>query len=54
MLSSGDREHLMFNIINVLDVVLYLSEDSQSKMIVSSIENIIYNIARFDYEKWAK
>jgi hypothetical protein len=54
MLSAQDREFLRVNIVSALDLVVHLSEDPQSKVIVSSIENIIYNIAQCDYEMWAK
>jgi len=54
MLSPQDREFLRLNIVPALDLVVHLSEDPQNKVIVSSIENIIYNIAQCDYEMWAK
>ena len=52
--SAEDREFLKNNIINALDAVVHLAADSQSKVIVSSMENVIYNIAQCDYEIWAK
>jgi hypothetical protein len=54
MLSPQDREFLRVNIVSALDLVVHLSEDPQCKVVVSSIENIIYNIAQCDYEMWAK
>ena len=36
-----------------LDNVVHLN-DAKSKVIVSSIENIIYNIAQLDYAGWAQ
>jgi hypothetical protein len=37
-----------------LDAVIHLSEDLHAKSIVSSIENIIYNIAQCDFIEWSK
>lgn len=44
----------MTNIISGLDMVIHLAEDPASRMIVSSIENIIWNIAQCDYNEWFK
>jgi len=52
-LSQQDRDFLKFNIVSALDAVIHLVEDPQGKVIVSSIENIIYNIAQCDYDVWA-
>ncbi len=40
-----DREFLKTNVVSALDVVVHLAEDANGKVVVSSIENIIYNIA---------
>lgn len=40
------------DIFGALDNVVHLT-DPQSKVIISSIENIIYNIAQLDYASWA-
>jgi len=40
------------NIFGALDNVVHMT-DPGSKVIVSSIENIIYNIAQLDYTAWA-
>lgn len=40
------------DIFGALDNVVHLT-DAKSKVIVSSIENIIYNIAQLDYASWA-
>ena len=41
----------MQNIFEAMDNVVHLT-DATSKVIISSIENIIYNIAQTDYEVW--
>ena len=41
------------DIFGALDNVVHLT-DPQSKVIISSIENIIYNIAQLDYASWAQ
>lgn len=53
-LSAQDREFLRVNIVQALDCVIHLSEHPDTKVIVSSIENIIYNIAQCDFEEWSK
>jgi len=44
---------LKSEIFGALDNVVHLT-DSSSKVIVSSIENIIYNIAQMDFNNWAQ
>ena len=41
----------MANIFEAMDNVVHLT-DAASKVIISSIENIIYNIAQTDYATW--
>ena len=54
MLSMQDRQFLMANIISALDMVVHMAEDPTFKVIVSSIENIIWNISQCDYGEWIK
>jgi hypothetical protein len=51
-ISESDRQMLKQNIFGALDNVVHMT-DPGSKVIVSSIENIIYNIAQLDYTAWA-
>lgn len=51
-MSQADRQMLKQDIFGALDNVVHLG-DTKSKVIVSSIENIIYNIAQLDYASWA-
>ena len=53
-LGTQDRDFLKLNIVGALDHVVHLVETQAGKLIVSSIENIIYNIAQCDYEVWYK
>ena len=41
----------MVNIFEAMDNVVHLT-DAGSKVIISSIENIVYNIAQTDYAVW--
>lgn len=41
----------MQNVFDSLDSVIHITE-GENKVIVSSIENIIYNIAQTDFELW--
>ena len=41
----------MENVFDSLDNVVHFT-DGENKLIVSSIENIIYNIAQTDFEQW--
>ena len=51
MILEGDKTFLKSNIIDALDSVID-SDDPQSKVVISSIENIIYNIAQLEYDTW--
>ena len=48
-LTDGDKQFLMQNVFDSLDSVIHITE-GENKVIVSSIENIIYNIAQTDFE----
>ena len=52
-ITIDDRNMLKTDIFGALDNVVHLT-DAGSKVIVSSIENIIYNIAQLDYTSWAQ
>ncbi len=51
-ITQVDRNMLKQDIFGALDNVVHMT-DPASKVIVSSIENIIYNIAQLDYTSWA-
>ena len=53
-ITPGDREFLKAHVVEALDMVVHLAEDQQAKVIVSSLENVIWNIAQCDYETWSK
>jgi hypothetical protein len=44
-ISQGDREFLQAHVVQALDMVVHLAEDQAAKVIVSSLENVIWNIA---------
>ena len=48
---EGDKNFLKSNIFDALDSVVHL-EDQKGKVVISSIENIIYNIAQLEYATW--
>ena len=48
-LSDSDKQYLMQNVFDSLDNVVHFTE-GENKLIVSSIENIIYNIAQTDFD----
>ena len=50
-LHANDKQHLMASIFDALDNVVHLT-DAGSKVIISSIENIIYNVAQTDWPAW--
>ena len=52
-ISLADREMLKRDIFGALDNVVHL-DDPKSKVLISSLENIIYNIAQLDYASWAQ
>lgn len=41
------------DIFGALDNVVHMT-DASSKVIISSVENIIYNIAQLDFASWAQ
>jgi hypothetical protein len=49
----ADREVLKQDIFGALDNVVHLT-DQRSKVIISSLENIIYNIAQLDFASWSQ
>ena len=49
----NDKQYLMANIFEAMDNVVHLT-DASSKVIISSIENITYNIAQTDYATWSQ
>jgi len=51
-ISSHDKHTLKQEIFGALDNVVHLT-DAHNKVIISSIENIIYNIAQLEYASWA-
>ena len=48
---EGDKSFLKTNIFDALDSVVHM-DDKKGKVVVSSIENIIYNIAQLEYATW--
>lgn len=55
-MSAQDKEYLKQNVLLALDATVPVSDtlqqDQSNKVIVSSLENIIYNIAQLDYLQW--
>ena len=51
VLGDAEKGYLKQNIFQALDAVVHLT-DHASKVIVSSIENMIYNVAQCDFEDW--
>lgn len=53
-ISVSDREFLKAHVVEALDCVVHLAEDQHAKVIVSSLENVIWNIAQCDYDSWSQ
>lgn len=53
-ISHSDREFLKAHVVEALDMVVHLADDQSAKVIVSSLENVIYNVAQCDYDTWSK
>ena len=51
-MDESDKQYLKAHIFEAMDSVVHLT-DAGSKMIISSMENIIYNIAQTDYATWS-
>ena len=55
-MSEIDKIFLKNNILSALDSVVRVDDiqpDSSNKVILSCLENIIYNIAQLDYANWS-
>ena len=55
-MSEIDKIFLKSNILSALDSVVRVDDnqtDPSNKVIISCIENIIYNIAQLDYVNWS-
>jgi hypothetical protein len=55
LLQPADKEYLKQNIFCALDSVTRLEgelSDNSNKNIVAQIENVIWNIAQYDYQSW--
>ena len=52
-IQESDKQHLMANIFAAMDNVVW-NTAPENKIIISSIENIIQNIAELDFARWAQ
>ena len=52
-ISQVDRDMLKTEIFGALDSVVNMVNHPGGKVLVSSLENIIWNIAQLDYASWA-